>query len=168
YESGVADTVDPLAGSYYVEALTSGIEKEVWKYLDKIDALGGMLAAIESGFPQKEIQDSSYAYQKEIDAAEQVIVGVNKFQSEEDLSHLKTLKVSPKGEAEQNERLLLVKKKRSADAVAAALAKVKEAAAGDANLLPPILEAVKVYATLQEISDQMRAVFGEYKEKIVI
>jgi methylmalonyl-CoA mutase N-terminal domain/subunit len=168
YESGVADTVDPLAGSYYVEALTSGIEKEVWKYLDKIDALGGMLAAIESGFPQKEIQDSSYAYQKEIDAAEQVIVGVNKFQSEEDLSHLKTLKVSPKGEAEQNERLLLVKRKRNPDAVAAALAKVKEAAAGDANLLPPILEAVKVYATLQEISDQMRAVFGEYKEKIVI
>ena len=168
HESGVADTVDPLAGSYYVEALTNGIEKAVWKYLDKIDALGGMLAAIEKGYPQKEIQDSSYAYQKEIDAVEQVIVGVNKFQSEEDLSHLQTLKVSPKSEAEQNERLRRVKMKRSADAVSTALAAVKAAAENGQNLMPAILEAVKAYATLQEIADQMRAVFGEYKEKIVI
>ena len=99
YESGVADTVDPLAGSYYVEALTNEIEKEVWKYLDKIEEMGGMLAAIEAGYPQKQIQDSSYAYQKEIDSGEQVIVGVNQFQVQEDLSHLKTLKVSPEGEA---------------------------------------------------------------------
>ena len=168
HESGVADTVDPLAGSYYVEALTNGIEKAVWKYLDKIDALGGMLAAIENGYPQKEIQDSSYATQKEIDAVEQVIVGVNKFQSEEGLSHLQTLKVSPKSEAEQNERLRRVKMKRSADAVATTLAAVKAAAANGQNLMPVILAAVKSYATLQEIADQMRAVFGEYKEKIVI
>jgi methylmalonyl-CoA mutase N-terminal domain/subunit len=167
-ESGVADTVDPLAGSYYVEALTNEIEKKVWKYLDKIAAMGGMLEAIETGYPQKEIQDSSYAYQKEIDAVEQVIVGVNKFQSEEDLSHLKTLKVSPKSEAEQIERLHLVKKKRNPQAVASALAAVKDAAEKGGSLMPPILEAVKVYATLQEIADQMRAVFGEYKEKIVI
>jgi methylmalonyl-CoA mutase N-terminal domain/subunit len=168
YESGVADTVDPLAGSYYVEALTNEIEKEVWKYLDKIDAMGGMLEAIEAGYPQKEIQDSSYAYQKEIDAGEQVIVGVNKFQSEEGLSNLKTLRVSPAGEAEQNERLRKIKKGRDAAAVKKALAKVKATASANGNLMPPILEAVKAYATLQEIADQMRTVFGEYKEKIVI
>jgi methylmalonyl-CoA mutase N-terminal domain/subunit len=168
YESGVADTVDPLAGSYFVEALTSEIEAAVWKYLDKIEDMGGMLAAIEAGYPQKEIQDSSYAYQKEIDSVEQVIVGVNKFQGEEDLSHLKTLRVSPEGEAQQNARLRMVKKERDQAAVTKALAKVKETAASGGNLMPPILEAVKVYATLQEIADQMRAVFGEYKEKIII
>jgi methylmalonyl-CoA mutase N-terminal domain/subunit len=130
--------------------------------------MGGMLEAIEAGYPQKEIQDSSYAYQKEIDAGEQVIVGVNKFQSEEDLSNLKTLKVSPQGETEQNERLRKIKKKRDAVAVTKALDKVKETASADGNLMPPILEAVKAYATLQEIADQMRTVFGEYKEKIVI
>jgi methylmalonyl-CoA mutase N-terminal domain/subunit len=168
YESGVADTVDPLAGSYYVEALTNEIEKEVWKYLDKIEAMGGMLEAIEAGYPQKEIQDSSYTYQKEIDAGEQVIVGVNKFQSEEDLSHLKTLKVSPQGEELQNQRLHKIKNERDTAAVQKALARVKQTAVGEGNLMPPILEAVKAYATLQEIADQMRAVFGEYKEKIVI
>ncbi len=168
YESGVADTVDPLAGSYYVEALTNDIEKEVWKYLDKIEEMGGMLAAIEAGYPQMQIQDSSYAYQKEIDSGEQVIVGQNQFQIEEDLSHLKTLKVSPEGEALQNQRLHKTKKERDNAAVNKALAKVKATAAADGNLMPPILEAVKAYATLQEICDQMRAVFGEYKEKIVI
>ena len=168
YESGVADTVDPLAGSYYVEALTNEIEKEVWKYLDKIEAMGGMLAAIEAGYPQKQIQDSSYSYQKEIDSGEQVIVGVNQFQIQEDLSHLKTLKVSPEGEELQKNRLQEIKKERDNAAVQTALARVKATAASDGNLLPPILEAVKAYATLQEIADQMRAVFGEYKEKIVI
>ena len=168
YESGVADTIDPLAGSYYVEALTSEMEKEVWKYLDKIEEMGGMLAAIEAGYPQKQIQDSSYAYQKEIDSGEQVIVGQNQFQIQEDLSHLKTLKVSPEGEALQNQRLQKTKKQRDNAAVKKALARVRETAAGAGNLMPPILEAVKAYATLQEIADQMRAVFGEYKEKIVI
>ena len=168
YESGVADTVDPLAGSYFVEAMTSEIERGVWKYLDKIEEMGGMLAAIEAGYPQKQIQDSSYAYQKEIDGLEQVIVGVNQFQVEEDLSHLKTLKVSPEGEALQKQRLQQTKTERDDAAVKKALARVKETAAGHGNLMPPILEAVKVYASLQEICDQMRAVFGEYKEKIVI
>lgn len=168
YESGVADTIDPLAGSYFVEAMTGEIEREVWKYLDKIESMGGMLAAIEAGYPQKQIQDSSYSYQKEIDGQEQVIVGVNQFQVEEDLSHLKTLKVSPEIEERQRQRLQEKKRERDNAAVARALAGVKAAAAGDKNLLPPILEAVKTYATLQEICDQMRAVFGEYKEKIVI
>jgi methylmalonyl-CoA mutase N-terminal domain/subunit len=168
YESGVADTIDPLAGSYYVEALTNDIEKEVWKYLDRIEEMGGMLAAIEAGYPQKQIQDSSYAYQKEIDSGEQVIVGQNQFQVQEDLSHLKTLKVSPEGEALQVRRLKNTKQGRDDSAVQKALARVREAAAGDGNLMPPILAAVKAYASLQEIADQMRAVFGEYKEKIVI
>lgn len=168
YESGVADTVDPLAGSYYIEALTNEIEKEVRIYLERIEAMGGMLAAIEAGYPQQQIQDSSYAYQKEIDSGEQVIVGVNQFQVQEDLAHMKTLKVSPEGEALQNKRLQKIKKERDAAAVKKALAKVKETAAADGNLMPPILEAVKAYATLQEIADQMRAVFGEYREKIVI
>ncbi len=168
YESGVADTIDPLAGSYFVEAMTGEIEREVWKYLDKIEEMGGMLAAIEAGYPQKQIQDSSYAYQKEIDGGEQVIVGVNQFQVEEDLSHLKTLKVSPEIEERQRQRLQQAKKERDAAAAHKALARVKAAAESGENLLPPILEAVKTYATLQEICDQMRAVFGEYKEKIVI
>ncbi len=168
YESGVADTIDPLAGSYFVEAMTSEIETEVWKYLDRIEEMGGMLAAIEAGYPQKQIQDSSYSYQKEIDSLEQVIVGVNQFQVQEDLSHLKTLKVSPEGEELQKRRLLKTKKERGEAAVKKALARVRETAAGKGNLMPPILEAVKVYATLQEICDQLRAVFGEYKEKIVI
>jgi methylmalonyl-CoA mutase N-terminal domain/subunit len=168
YESGVADTVDPLAGSYFVEAMTNEIEREVWKYLDKIDEMGGMLAAIEAGYPQKQIQDSSYSYQKEIDSKEQVIVGVNQFQVEEDLSHLKTLKVAPEIEQRQRQRLQETKRERDSSAVKEALAKVKEAASGGGSLLPPILDAVKAYATLQEICDQMRAVFGEYKEKIVI
>ena len=168
YESGVADTIDPLAGSYFVEAMTGEIEREAWAYLDKIESMGGMLAAIEAGYPQKQIQDSSYSYQKEIDGQEQVIVGVNQFQVEEDLSHLKTLKVSPEIEERQRQRLQEKKRERDNAAVARALAGVKAAAAGDKNLLPPILEAVKTYATLQEICDQMRAVFGEYKEKIVI
>jgi methylmalonyl-CoA mutase, N-terminal domain len=168
YESGVADTIDPLAGSYYVEALTNKIEEEVGKYLDKIEAMGGMLDAIEAGYPQQQIQDSSYAYQKEIDSGEQVIVGQNQFQVQEDLSHLKTLKVSPEGEELQKKRLLKIKKERDAAAVHKALAEVKRAPAGNDNLMPPILAAVKAYATLQEIADQMRAVFGEYKEKIVI
>ena len=167
-ESGVTDTIDPLAGSYYVEALTNEIEKEVWTILDKIEAMGGMLPAIEAGYPQQQIQDSSYAYQKEIDSGEQVIVGVNQFQVKEDLSHLKTLQVSPEGEALQNKRLQKTKKDRDDAAVQKALAKVKQTAAADGNLMPPILEAVKAYATLQEIADQMRAIFGEYKEKIVI
>ncbi|HOW43673.1 MAG TPA: methylmalonyl-CoA mutase family protein [Candidatus Aminicenantes bacterium] len=168
YESGVADTIDPLAGSYFVEAMTGEIEREAWAYLDKIESMGGMLAAIEAGYPQKQIQDSSYAYQKEIDGQEQIIVGVNQFQVEEDLSHLKTLKVAPEIEERQRQRLQETKRKRDNAAVAKALARVKAAAAGGENLLPPILEAVKTYATLQEICDQMRAVFGEYKEKIVI
>jgi methylmalonyl-CoA mutase, N-terminal domain len=168
YESGVADTIDPLAGSYYIEKLTNDIEKEVWTYITKIDEMGGMLEAIEQGYAQKQIQDSSYSYQKEIDSGEQVIVGVNRFQIQENLKNLKLLKVAKEGEVIQKTRLQQVKRERDNGAVQSALAKVKAAAQGNDNLMPAILEAVKCYATLQEVCDQMRVVFGEYKEKIVI
>jgi len=168
YESGVADTIDPLAGSYFVETLTNNIEKAVWNYLDEIDKMGGMLEAIESGYVQKHIQDSSYKYQKEIDSQEQIIVGVNKFQIQEDLSKIEILKVSKESEEKQRERLKQVKSNRDNEEVKKALAKVRKAAEGDENLMYPILEAVKTYATLQEIADTMRDVFGEYEEKIII
>lgn len=168
YESGVADTIDPLAGSYFVETLTNNIEKAVWDYLDEIEKMGGMLEAIESGYVQKHIQDSSYKYQKEIDSQEQIIVGVNKFQIQEDLSKVEILKVSTESEEKQRKRLKKVKSNRNNDEVKRALAKVRKAAEGDENLMYPILEAVKTYASLQEIADVMRDVFGEYEEKIII
>ncbi len=168
HESGVADTVDPLAGSYYLESLTREIEKEVWKYLDTIEKMGGMLVAIEKGYVQKQIQESAYAYQKEIDAGEQIIVGVNQFQIEENLAHIKTLKVSKESEERQIARLQQVKREREAKKVMETLASVKAAAAGKQNLMPPIIDAVKACATLQEIADQLRAVFGEYKETVTI
>ena len=168
YESGVADTIDPLAGSYFVETLTNNIEKEVWNYLDEIEKMGGMLEAIESGYVQKHIQDSSYSYQKEIDSQEQIIVGVNKFQIEEDLSKIDILKVSKESEERQIKRLREVKNTRDNTEVKKALEKVRKAAETDDNLMCPILEAVKTYATLQEIADVLREAFGEYEEKIII
>ena len=168
YESGAADTVDPLAGSYYIESLTREIEKAVWVYLNKIDKMGGMLAAIETGYVQKQIQESAYAFQREVDAGERVIVGVNRFQDEKAAIPLRTLKVSREAESHQNARLARVKRERDSRRVAETLAAVKAAAGDGKNLMPPILEAVKAYATVQEISDQLRAVFGEYKEVVTI
>ena len=168
YESGAADTVDPLAGSYFIESLTCEIEKAVWVYLDKIDKMGGMLAAIETGYVQKQIQESAYTFQREVDAGERVIVGVNRFQDEKAAVPLRTLKVSRESEERQKERLARVKRERDSRRVAETLAAVRAAAAGGKNLMPPIIEAVKAYATVQEISDQLRAVFGEYKEVVTI
>ena len=168
YESGATDTVDPLAGSYYVEALTREIEKEVLGYLDKIDKMGGMLAAIETGYVQKQIQESAYAFQREVDSGERVIVGVNRFQDESASAPLRTLKVSRESEDRQIARLARVKRERDSRKVLETLAAVKAAAVDGKNLMPPILDAVKVFATVQEISDQLRAVFGEYKEVVTI
>ncbi len=169
YESGVADTIDPLAGSYYVEKLTLDIEKEVFKILKQIDELGGMLPAIEAGFVQRQIQESAYKYQQAVDSKEQIIVGVNSFQTVEEKKNLKLLKVSKESEEKQKSRLAEVKRNRNQLAVEKALKKVREAAAKESeNLMLPIIEAVREYATLQEICDQLRAVFGEYREKVVI
>ncbi|SFL68122.1 acyl-CoA mutase large subunit family protein [Pelosinus propionicus] len=163
YESGLADVVDPLAGSYYVEAMTNAIEEEAWKYIQKIDDIGGAVVAIEQGYIQKEIQDSAYKWQKEVENNERVIVGVNKFQIEEKpIEGL--LRVDASVGELQKKKLADLRAKRDNAAVTAALAKL-EAACGDdsVNLMPIILEAVKTYATLGEICGVMRKVFGEYQ-----
>ncbi len=167
YESGVTDTVDPLAGSYYIEAMTNRIEKEAWEYIEKIDKMGGMVKAIEEGYVQKEIQDSAYKFQKEVEEKERIIVGVNEFKIEEDVKP-KILKVDPEIERVQVERLKQLREKRDNNAVKNALSTLKEKAKTDENLMPYIFNAVKVYATLGEISDVLREVFGVYEEKIFI
>ncbi len=167
YESGVPETVDPLAGSYFIEAMTNRIEKEAWEYIDKIDKMGGMIKAIEEGYVQKEIQDSAYQFQKEVEEKERIIVGVNEFKIEEDIKP-KILKVDPEIERIQIERLQELKKKRDNRAVKSALSTLKDKAKTDENLVPYIFDAVKAYATLGEISDVLRDVFGIYEEKIFI
>jgi methylmalonyl-CoA mutase N-terminal domain/subunit len=167
YESGVADSIDPLAGSFYVESMTDQIEKAAWEYIEKIDKLGGAVEAISNGFQQKEIQDSAYAYQKAIEKNELIIVGVNKFTIEEP-PPAGLLKISGEVETAQKKSLAEVKAKRDGAAVKAALAKLEAAAKGTDNLIPLILEAVKVYATLGEIADVFRGVFGKHQETVVL
>ncbi|AJQ27061.1 acyl-CoA mutase large subunit family protein [Pelosinus fermentans] len=163
YESGLADVVDPLAGSYYVEAMTNQIEAEALKYIQKIDDIGGAVVAIEEGYIQREIQDSAYKWQKEVENNDRVIVGVNKFQIEEKPVE-GLLRVDASVGELQKKKLADLRAKRDNAAVTAALAKL-EAACGDdsVNLMPIILEAVKTYATLGEICGVMRKVFGEYQ-----
>jgi methylmalonyl-CoA mutase N-terminal domain/subunit len=167
YETAVADTVDPLAGSYYLENLTDQVEAKAQEYIDQIDRLGGAVAAIEKGFVQKEIGAAAYQYQREIEAGTRVVVGLNKFQvKEERPSDL--LKVDPAVGERQVARLKELKSTRDNAAVEKALAELKKAAEGDANLMPPILTAVKALATLGEICDTMRAVFGEYEAPALV
>ena len=161
YESGVAETVDPLAGSYYVEAATDRIERESQEYIDKIDDLGGATAAIEAGFIQREIQNSAYRFQRAIEDGRRVMVGVNKFQVEEEQT-TDLLRVDPKVGQEQIGALAKIRAERDDQAVDQALARLKEAASGEANLMPPLIEAIRAYATLGEICDVLRQVFGEY------
>ncbi|MFN2456325.1 MAG: methylmalonyl-CoA mutase [Pyrinomonadaceae bacterium] len=163
YESGVADTADPLAGSYAIEQLTREIEARASNYLERIDAMGGMLRAIETGYVQKEIQESAYRYQRAIEKEDSIVVGVNRFQSSEE-SKVKTLHVNPAIEQQQIERLRAVREQRDAAAVETALAKLETAASGSENLLPLILESVEAHATVGEISNRLRTVWGEYKE----
>lgn len=167
YESGVADTVDPLAGSYYVEALTDEIEKRAMEYIKKIDDLGGAPKAIEKGFIQKEIQDAAYEYQKAIESGEMIVVGVNKFQMEEEPPK-NILKVDPAVAEKQKERLAKLRSDRDDQKVKETLASVEKAAHGEENLMPYIIEAVKSYATLGEICDVLRNVFGVYQESVIL
>ncbi|AAM24447.1 methylmalonyl-CoA mutase N-terminal domain/subunit [Caldanaerobacter subterraneus subsp. tengcongensis MB4] len=162
YESGVADVVDPLGGSYYVEYLTDEIEKKAMEYIEKIDKMGGATAAIESGYMQREIQNSAYNYQKEIESKEKIVVGVNMFQIEEEPPK-NLLKVDPKVEELQKQKLKKLRKERDNEKVQKVLNDLKKACKGTDNLMPYILEAVKAYATLGEICGVMREVFGEYK-----
>jgi methylmalonyl-CoA mutase N-terminal domain/subunit len=164
YESGVADMIDPLGGSYAVESLTDEIERKAVEYIEKIDAMGGSIKAIESGYIQGEIAESAYQYQKEIEKKKRIIVGLNQFQIEED--PLKdVLRIKPEVERYQKEKLARVKKERDNSKVKETLALLKKAAQGKDNVVPPILAAVKAYATIGEISDTLREVFGEYRER---
>lgn len=166
-ESGITNTVDPLAGSYYIESMTDLIEKEATEYIEKIDAMGGMTEAIEAGFVQTEIQKSAYKYEMEIEENEKIIVGVNKYQIKES-QHKDLLKIDIKVQEEQIKFLKKIRSERNNDEVNKNLSALKKAAEGSDNLMPPILEAVRNYASIGEICNTMRSVFGEYKEHVVI
>jgi methylmalonyl-CoA mutase N-terminal domain/subunit len=167
FETNVCDTIDPLAGSYYVEKLTDEVEARAQDYIDQIDRMGGAVAAIEKGFIQKEIGASAYRFQREIEKGERVIVGLNRFQTHEDrLTDL--LKVDPEVGVKQVARLQELKGSRDNAAVQQTLAELKAAAQGADNLMPPILKAVKALATLGEICDTLRGVFGEYEAPALI
>lgn len=168
YESGLADVIDPLAGSYYVEALTSKIEKEALEYIDKIDRMGGAVEAIEAGYIQKEIQDSAYKWQKEIENDERVIVGVNKFKIEEPPAR-NLLRVDASAGELQRKKLKALREERDNDAVKATLSRLDAACRDEsACLMPAIIDCVKAYATLGEICNVMRGVFGEYQAHTTI
>ncbi len=162
YESGIADTVDPLAGSYYLETLTRELEQKAQEYLQKIDDLGGAVAAIERGYMQREIQNAAFLYQREIETGERIIVGVNQFTAGGQMP-TDILKVNPELEGRAKAKLAQVRAERNADGASSALAKVEAAARDGSNLMPPIIEAVRSWCTLGEIADAMRRVFGEYQ-----
>ncbi len=166
-ESGVADIVDALAGSYAIEELTNQLELKATDYITKIDDLGGMLKAIELGFPQREIQEAAYIYQKAVETQDAIVVGVNKFQIEENQT-IPILKVDEKIERAQVERLRAVRQKRDAAKFESSVSNLQSAAQTDENLLPKILECVENYATVGEISHTLRKVWGEYREGITI
>ena len=171
HESGVPQTVDPLAGSYFVESLTNEIEKRALEYLEKIEALGGMLRAIERGYVQQEIQNAAYEYQHQVDRGEAIVVGVNRFAIDKDQAEAKPTpiqRIDESLERKQVERLRALRARRDAGPWQAALKAVEDAARSGTNLMPPILVAVEAYATVGEISDVLRKVFGEYKEAVVV
>ncbi|MEK6325736.1 MAG: methylmalonyl-CoA mutase family protein [Acidobacteriota bacterium] len=161
YESGAADTADPLGGAYSIEHLTNEIERLASDYIQKIDDMGGMLRAIEKGFVQREIEHAAYEYQRGVESGEHTVVGVNRFTSDEGAS-VPLLRIDPELEREQIERLNLVRSRRDGRAVSEALAQIEQTAGTADNLMPHILRAVEAYATLGEISDRLRGVFGEY------
>jgi len=162
-ESGVANTIDPLAGSYFVEALTDEMEQKAWAYIRKIDELGGMVRAIELGYPQKEIAEAAYTYQREVDSGERVLVGVNKYVTDDQLP-VEILRIDEERENAQVRRLQELKRKRDNSLLQRKLDGLKRASENGQNLMPHIIEAVKAYATLQEICDVWRGIFGEYRD----
>jgi len=162
-ETGVANTVDPLGGSYFIESLTEKMEQGARDYFRKIDSLGGMVPAIEKGFPQREIQDSAYQYQKAVERGEQVIVGVNKYEMEEE-TPIATLVIDESVREHQVERLQRTRDKRDAGAVSNALEALRKAAQKEENTMPATIDAVRAYATLGEICAALRDVYGVYEE----
>jgi len=167
YESGVADTVDPLGGSYYIEWLTKEIEDKAMSYISEIDKMGGALKAIEQGYIQREIARSAYNYQRAVDSGEQVVVGVNKFTTQEEREP-EILAIGEEIERKQVERLKRLKQERDNQKVDEALNRVRDVAKGSGNIMPVLIEAVKAYATVGEISDALRDVFGEYREPNIL
>ena len=167
HETGVTNTIDPLAGSYAIERLTNAIEQGAVEYISKIDAMGGMLHAIESGFVQGEIQKAAYDFQRAVESKDQIIVGVNDFIAEEDRT-IPTLRIEPEIERSQIARLHALRAKRDSAKTQSALVELRRRAISTENLLPAILAAVEAYATVGEISDTLRRVFGEYQESVVI
>ena len=165
HETGVTNTVDPLGGSYFVEALTNEVEAGAWDYIRKVDSMGGMVAAIERGYPQREIAEASYRYQMELDKKEKIMVGVNDFVSEE--NHLDILQIDETVAHRQSARLNKLRAERSQEEVTRTLAALRKAAQGKENLMPAIYSAVKAYATLGEVCDAMREVFGTYEETAI-
>jgi methylmalonyl-CoA mutase N-terminal domain/subunit len=167
-ESGVTQTVDPLAGSYFVEALTNEMEERAMRYIDKIDSMGGVIAGIEKGFFQQEIADSAYKYQKEVERRERTVVGVNDYTAEKDWIPMDLLRIPPHVEEAQLARLQKVRRERNQQKVKQVLDKLHDEADKNKNLMPVIIEAVKSYATIGEITEVLRRVYGEYKELIII
>ena len=161
-ETGVANTIDPLAGSYFVEALTHQMEEQAWNYIRRIDELGGMVKAIERGYPQSEIADAAYKFQRQIDANEKLIVGVNKYVT--DNPPITIWRMRPEIEQRQLKRLREVKQNRNSDKVRHCLDRIRNASLGEENLMPCLIEAVREYATIQEICDVWRDVFGRYTD----
>jgi len=167
HESGVVNSVDPLAGSYLVETLTNRLEAEAYAYFEKIEALGGVIPAIEQGFFQREIAESAYRYQREIDERKRLVIGVNEYVSDEPIT-IPLLQMDPEGERRQRERLARVRRERDNELLSQRLEALREAARGSENLMPFILDAVRAYGTLGEICGVLRDVFGEYREPIVL
>jgi methylmalonyl-CoA mutase, N-terminal domain len=167
YESGVTNTIDPLAGSWYIESMTDQIEKEAEEYINKIDSLGGMIAAIEAGYVQTEIQNASYKFEKEVESGDRIIVGRNKFQVKED-EQPELLRIDFKVQEEQIKFLYKVRSERNNPEVEQKLDELKAAAKGENNLMPYIIAAVRSYASVGEICNTLRAIYGEYKETVVI
>jgi methylmalonyl-CoA mutase N-terminal domain/subunit len=165
-ETGVANTIDPLGGSYFVEEMTNRMERVCFDYFRRIDALGGMVEAIEAGFPQREIMDAAYAYQRALDSGEKVVVGVNAFVEEEE-QPLETLYIDEAVEEQQKKDLAQLRRTRDSKAVSSALSALRQACADGKNTLPPLIDAVKTYATVGEISDVMREVYATYEEPAV-
>ena len=162
-ETGVANTIDPLAGSYFIESMTNKIEEEAWEYIEKIDSMGGMVSAIEKGFPQMEIADAAYKFQHQLEKGEKIMVGVNKYVT--DNKHtIPLVEIEERIGEEQIKRLKEVRRKRNSSAVKKSLDDIRAACKKGENVMPHCIEAVKNLATLQEICDIYREVYGEYRD----
>ncbi|MBD0332959.1 MAG: methylmalonyl-CoA mutase, partial [Chitinophagaceae bacterium] len=157
------DTVDPLGGSYFIETLTNEVEQQAWQLIDKIDAMGGSVSAIEQGFVQNEIARSAYEYQRKIEDGEKIIVGLNKFQTDDDEQAIPAFRINDNIREQQIQKLRVLKEKRNKEDVQRCLSNIRQKAVDDENLMPAVIEGVENYCTLGEIADQLRNVFGEYK-----